>query len=1216
MQQKQLLKLGLAVMFFSTMAVHAQITSIRGRVTDQTGANIAKAQAVLKNEATGEELNSVTTSTGDYSFVHIPTGVYDVTVTSTGFVSQARSSIRLDLDAILSINFSLKPGAASETVTVQASEIILNTTNADRGTTFTHDEIENSPENSGTPLLLANSAPGVVFTGTYNGTNQFVRPFDNSAINQFSVNGQGGDTNDFQLDGAPNNSNSFGSRDIGYIPPTASVQEMKFISNAYDAQYGHTGGGVFDIVTKNGTNKLHGQVYENARRTWLDANSYNNDSMNAFNPQVHLAKAGDNRDQYGFQVDGPVVIPHFYNGHDKTFFSVQGENYKQNTPLTGIDSVPALSPGSTTQTVAQTGDFSQATYYDGNSGARLPIIIYDPLTLNAATHDRAAFAGNIIPMSRISQVAQNVLSYFPLPNIQTPIDQYFSTNNHEWSLLDTDRYKTAIMRVDQQFSEKDRGYLRYTWNKRFENRPFTGVTGAGEQGVFPLTRQNHFFTADYTHTFGPNAVLDVRASFTRYSYNQAEGANFDPTTLGFGGIASAATFKVFPQVNVNYLTSLGNDATNGGDKLTITNTISGLPLLTLVKGPHQIKIGLDYRWQKASNYTGGASSGYFHSDNYWTQKSTSGYQGQQDGNATAAWLLGTPSDAHIDINPNLYFSYPYFAPFVQDDWKISSRLTLNLGVRWDFQGPPSELRNRISVNFDTNAVNPVVVPGLSGLKGGLTYAGVNGQPTTFYGWNKNLIQPRIGFAFAATPTTVLRGGIGDTFVQNATQGDAIGFSQTTNMNTSNSGGLLPDGDHIDDPFPVIALPAGSSRGLETNLGGTQYVSNQRFKIPGVLNYSLGVTQQFTPHDTFDISYVGSRGFNLSSNNDINHVSAAYQASCDILHGATVQRLEDCVNYGGSSAWSANPFLGNPAFSTVNTGNQNGYYTTPLIFNGNLTRPFPEFGSVYQYERNEGKTRFDSLQLVGTHRWTDALTIRGNYVWSKVMTSGYVDDTVYQTFQRHIDSGTRPWRFTMNAVWHLPVGRGRTYLGHTNRVVDGLVGGWIFSPVYYYEAGTPQLLPANIVLTHPIAKQRSHYTEAGTGINFIRATSSCVGFYDPSNNYKLGNIPGQNYTNCKAGQYDFIQLPPFAQQNDISDNGIRNPNGQQMDIAMSKSFTIYERLALEVRLESYNVLNHPSFQGAGYYFGNIGDPHWGTINDLYQQQTNPPRQSQISAKVTF
>ena len=1200
-----------------TMPIEAQITSITGRIKDATDAVVPKAAVTLRNEGTNQELKTVTTKTGDFTFAHLSPGIYDVSVTASGFNTAQQVSIHLDLDAIATVDLVMKPGARTDVVTVHADELILNHTNADRGQTFTQDEIENSPLNGGVPLLLANTAPGVEFTGTNNGVNQWVRPFDNSSINQFSTNGQGSDTNDFQIDGSPNNSNSFGSRDIGYVPPSASIQEMKFISNPYDSQYGHTGGGVFDMVTKYGTNTLHGQVYENARRTWLDANTHYND-----NPQINLAKTSDTRDQYGFEVDGPLWVPRVYNGHGKTFFEAQGENWSQNTPKTGTAWVPPFSPNSTTQTVAQTGDFSAADYYDGSCQCRKPITIYDPLTTDPTTKIRQAFSGNQIPTSRLNSTALAYLSYLPLPNRTTAADQPYGSNNYAFSATETDRYKTAIIRLDQNFTDKDRAYIRFAWNKRFQNvgDTYFGIPGPAARGIFPLTRQNHFFTVDETHTFSSNILFDMHLSFTRYAYNQNQGPSpFDISKIGLGSLSGTVTSQVFPEVDIDGVTGFGDWAGNGGNKLSITNTISSMPILTVVHGSHTMKMGLDYRWMKASNFTGAASSGYFHESVYWTQQETYQNLGAQDGNAIASWVLGTPADGHLDINPKLYFSYPYFAPFFQDDWKLTSKLTVNLGLRWDFQGPPAEARNQIVGAFNTTAQNPVTVGDLPAgvqLNGGLTFAGVNGQPNTIYKWNKGLVQPRVGFAYALDDKTVFRAGVGDTFEQSSAQGDSQGFSQTTGMTTSISNGTLPDGNSISNPFPVVALPVGAGRGLETSLGNSFNVSNRSFKIPGVWNYSAGFTRQLNSHSSIDLSYVGSRGFNQDSTDNINHVSEAFQASCDILHGATVNRLIQCLNAGNNSAWAANPFLGNAAFSPVNTGNQNGYYTSQLLPASVYTRPFPEFGDIYQTEQNDGRSSFNSLQVSGTHRWNDALTLHANYVWSKVMTSGYLEDSIYRTHQHHIDTGTRPWRYTVNAVWHLPVGRGRTFLRNSNYLVDAVLGGWIASPIYYYEGGTPVSIPSSIMMTHVNRYRRQRTVEDSTHSNFIRGTTNCVGWYDPNNNYTLGNIPGQDYSVCSASSgYDFIVLPPFAQTNDISDTGIRNPNGQQLDLAMSKTFPVYERVKLEMRFESYNVLNHPSWQGQSYWWG-TNDPHFGTINMIYNQQSNPSRQIQLSGKISW
>lgn len=1207
------LALVLGILMLLPVAAQAQITSINGRISDVSGAVIPNAKVTLTDEATSVELSAVTTGTGDYSFVHLKPGIYDVAVEAQGFASARKIGINLNLDQVVSINLSMKPGAETQVVTVQANQLLLNTSNADRGQIYTQDEIENAPLNGGTPLMLANTAPGVVFNSVYNGADQWIRPFDNSAVEQFSANGQNSGMNDFQLDGAANNAHQFGLRTIGFDPPSSSVQQMKFISNPYDAQYGHTGSGIFDITTKSGTNQLHGQVYENARRTWLDANTHFNN-----NPLINLPKAGDMRDQYGFELDGPVYVPRLYNGHGKTFFAVQGENWKQDTPQSGVDSVPPLSPDSTTETAAETGDFSGAYYYDGSCGCTKPVTIYDPLTVDPVTKERQPFSGNQIPTARLNSTALKYLSFLPLPNRPTPFNLPWGNSNHVWQNVDADRYQTAMIRLDQDFSERDRGYLRFIWSKHNETRPFNGITGPAAQGTNPLIRQNHFFTADWTHTISNNAIFDLKLSYTRYVESQNEGTiGMDLSKLGLSSLDSVAKAKLFPQTNIDGVTSFGNVGSGRG--VSVTNTISGMPMLTLVKGSHTMKMGLDYRWMKSGNFQSGQDTGYFHASSSWTQKYTYQSLGPGDGLGLATWVLGTPSDGRLDISPSLYFSYPYFAPFFQDSWKVNKKLTLNLGLRWDFQGPPSEAHNQIVGDFDTATTNPVAAtvsglpPGVE-LLGGLTFAGVNGQPTTLYNWNKNLIQPRIGFAYAARDTTVVRGGIGESFAPAVAQGYSEGFSQSTTMITSNSNGTSPDGAQIGDPFPTISFPAGSELGMLSQLGNNFSVSNRHFHIPGVWSYSIGVEQLINSHASMDISYVGSRGINLSSSDNINHINKSFYQSCNILDGATPDRLSDCLSPGNNPAWVTNPFLGNLAFSPAATGNQNGYYNSQLLPASIYARPFPQFGDINQTEQNQGATHYDSLQLAGAYRWNNALTFSTNLVWAKSMTSGFLEDVVYRTRQRHVDPITRPLRFTFNGVWHLPMGRGRYFLRDSNRIVDGLLGGWIMSPVYYYDLGAAVPIPSNIKMTHVNRYSRRRTVESGSG--YIRGTSNCVGWYDPNNNYTLGPIPGQRYDLCSSpGQYDFIVLPTFAEQNDISDTGIRQPNGQQLDLAMSKSFQVYDRAAIELRFEGYNVLNHPSWEGVGYWWG-ISDFQFGTVNMIYNQQNNPARQVQLSAKITW
>jgi hypothetical protein len=1223
-------------------------TAITGHVTDQTGARVPKATVTLHNELTNQDTNTVATSTGDFTFTALQPGLYDVSATAPIFDTARETGIHLELEATVTVNLTLKPGTAKETVTVRADEIQLDQTHADRGEVYSADELENAPLNGGNPMLIANTEPGVIFTGnnaSYSTT--WVRPFDNGAIQQFSTNGQGSDSNDFQLDGSPNNSDGNGSRNIGYVPPTASIQEMKFVSNPYDAQYGHTGGGIFDIVLKSGTNTLHGQVYENARRTWLDANTHYNDVQ-------HNTKGSDNRNQYGFQADGPVVVPHLFNGRNKTFFEAQFENYHQKEPLSGADSVPPWSPGSTTQTVVDTGDFSDYYYYGGSSTGNLPITLYDPQLPNSdANVTRQEFgslsgnrAGTYIPPTRFNATSKLVLGYYPKPNQSCAAAQSYCTNNYRWQGTGSDAFKNVVARLDHTFGASDRGYLRYAWNKRFQNYgdpgEWNGISGGGESGVFPLIRENHFFTAYYQHTFSANSIVELHLSYTRYLEAQKQGLTpFDLSKIGLNSLAISGTPSTFPRFVTGGLTSIGNNGPNGGNTQTISNTIAGMPLWTYVGGKHTFKAGLDYRWMQASSYTGDDSSGYFDVYGGWTRAqafNTTDSQNNTTGLGLASFLLGYMDGGNFDVNANSYYSYPYFAPFAQDDWKLTNKLTINLGLRWDFQGGPSEHHNKInSTTLDTTSLNPVMseitsaLPNEVALVGGLQFAGVNGQPRTIFAMNKFLVQPRIGFAYLLDHKTVIRGGFGTTYLQYPGRGFNYGFSQSTTYVGSTDSGAHQNGNPINNPFPTISMPVQSSYGLMTELGDSPNVGNYQYKIPSAINYSLGFERQLNAHTTIDVSYVGTIGTKQGTSDNINRTNLGYRENCNIEMGATVATYNNCNNQpsdstaASNSEWVANPFRNVDGFSTDRTGNSNGYYSNKYLQKMQFTRPMPQFGDITQYDLNGGRTQYDSLQIVATHRWSNELTAHGNFVWSKTMDSGGYADTDYRILNHHIDTGTYKWRFATNAAWHLPVGQGRKFLGNSNRLVDSAVGGWTMGVVYYYQAGNP----VSISGFEQVHKQTGGpKREFWNGYNLIQGTSHCWGYYDTSSSAAVAaNEPiltKESWASCPKSNptarsdFDYILRPSWAETQNISDTGIRNPRAQQLDISLSKTVPIYDRLKVEVRLDGYNIPNHPSWGNHGYYINtwSENDPDTGSISMTWDQQTNIPRNVQLSAKIIW
>jgi len=1230
-------------------------TAITGRVSDQTGAMVPKAHVLAHNELTNQDIMTISTSTGDFSFTNIRPGVYDVSATASGFNTASETGVNLHLDDVVTVKLILKPGSAKESVTVHADDMQLDLTHASRGETFTQDELEQSPFDAGNALMLANTEPGVSFKGTHIAGEDWVRPFDQNSINQFSTNGGASNSNDFQIDGAPDNTNTFGSRNVGYVPPVASIQEMKFISNPYDAQYGHTGGGIFDMVTKYGTNKIHGQVYEDARRTWLDANTELNDAQ-------ALSKSSDKRDEYGFELDGPLVIPHFYDGHNKTFFELQMQKYKENTPLSGVDSVPALSPGSTTEPAWKTGDFSGAFYWGTNGATQENIYnpyelstdggatYFDPTTIETPGKGiRQQFPNNQFPTSLMNATSKAILSYLPLPNRTTPSNQSWGADNYAWQVTATVPYDNVVARIDHNFGDKDRTYLRFAWSKNWQNGDDNnGIPGAAAAGVFPLVFQNHLFTLNEQHTFKANSLFGLTLTFARYAYNQNQGPTpFALSNIGLGSLASEVTQQIFPQIaisGVGGVTTFGDNASNGGNKLTITNTISAMPMWTYVHGAHTIKVGADYRLQRASSYTGGATSGTFSDGCFWTQKYN--YSGcyTAQGSGLASFLTGIMDSGSIYTGVRQYFTYPYYAPFFQDDWKVSPRLTINLGLRWDFQVPPTESANKNNGAFDSTDQNPVqssvtALPANISLFGGMTFAGVNGQPRSFFRMERLLIQPRVGFNFSLDSKTVLRGGIGTTYGSTSAQGYDYGFTATTSyVSSTNSGQSTYGGTPISNPFPTVTKPHGSSLGLESYLGNGFSFVNPSYKMPGVLNYSFGLERQIDQHTSVNVSYVGTRGFDMTSSSGINLVSRQYAASCNMEMGATAATYDECITNSGvtNNHWVTNPFKGVAAFSTANTGNLSGYYTSKLLSANIYTRPYPEFGSITEADQNDGYTEYDSLQASVSHHYNNSLTFHGSFVWSKQMDGGGWADQTYGIRAHYLDKSDQKWRWTANADWHLPVGRGRAYLGSSNKLINTAVGNWIIGAIYTYEAGLPAPMTRGGPSNGLEVVNKSHYGRHNRveTQRVLRGASKCIGWYDPNpavndagglsagnSAYTLGDASGNDYEGCEVNStgtghvYDYIVRPSYAVVKNVSDPGVYEPNGQNLDVSLSKSFDVYKTMKLQVRFEGYNVMNHPSWQGEDYWW-DAWDSHAGTINKYYDGQTNIPRNVQLSAKIIW
>ncbi len=1159
-----------------------------GHVTDTSGALVPKAVIVIHNQGTNIDIKSRSTDAGIYFVPYLKPGTYTITAEMPGFSKEEKTDITLQVGQTAVIDLTLKPGAFNTTVIVNSSGELLDRGKGDIGEVVENTRVTELPLNGRDPSMLTILQAGV----TWDNYLGYQRPFDDTQANT-AINGGIPGNNELLLDGVSNESVQSGVNSIvAYIPPVDAVQEFKIVTNPYDAQYGRSGGGVEDIVLKSGTNKIHGDIYEFARRGWLDANDWQDNYYGT-------SRAAHKLDQYGFELDGPIVAPRIYNGHNKSFFVTQFENWNEITPSTIHTSVP--------EPAWKTGDFSSLVATDGT-----PATIYDPLTI----HDdgtgtgnliRDPFPGNIIPSNRLNPTAVAILNLMPAPNVAIPNGTYPYENNYVQPNPTINRYKNGLAKWDQAFGAKDRFTLRYGYWSRNQFENINGLPGILASGTYPQGERSNTFATEWTHTFTPNLLFDFRASaVVRADYENEGPTGYTTTDLGWPASLAAALGQGnshFPQIYISEYASPGSS----GSYQTVGNSLSLFPSATWNKGKHTIHAGIDLRLTQQVNQIEGTGP-YFDVDRQWTQESylDANYQANQ-GNPIASLLLGTFTSGYNNINPTAYWSQHYYAPFIQDDWKINKRLTVNLGMRWDINTAPTERHNAATYAFDTASVSPIdglvnhsELPNGETIRGGVTFLGVNGNPRALYATGRGNIQPRVGFAYSLDNRMVLRGGFGEMFLNPKPGEYQYGFSSTTNYVGTLDNGITPI-DNMSDPFQSIVQPVGAAGGLSTYVGNSISYVNPHYKLPSFWTYSLGFQLQLNKNSILQMGYAGTRTYNLDTQKDINPQSQADWTACNPEAGGS---------YAPCNALVANPFEGLAPF--VGTSE----YNAPTVLALNLHRPFPQYGDVTEHQVNGGESWYNALQTTIQQKIHD-LTIHATWTWSKTMDAGGYTDTVYQIHQRYIDSDDRTHRVTLSGVYLLPVGRGKFLLRHTNRFVDTAIGGWELGSLFIYEVGEPWSVPSSLELIGDAHMPRkTFYGQGPSGSDYIQGVVPCVEGIDTNGN-PSGIVTPSSVWNCTSA--DFKVRPTYAPTANVVYSGVRLPSYHQFDVNLSKNFAIYGRMKLQARLEGFNVLNHADWQDAydtswqdSGFAGGFGAIAKGYNDD----QSNVARQVQVALKLMW
>jgi hypothetical protein len=1143
---------------------------ITGRITDAQGGRLPGATVTATHVATNVASTSTTDSAGDYSLPYLPTGTYRLTVELSGFKKVVRDGIEVRIGDRLSIDVPLQVGQVEETVTVQAETPLLETRSGSAGQVIDEKQIAFMPLSDGNPFVLARLAPGVA----YHGDLKFSRPFDNAGTSDFTADGGPG-RNEFTLDGSPNMTHG---RRVAFVPPANAVQEFKVETAAFDAQQGHTAGATVNVTLKSGTNALRGDAYYHYRDEALSGNDF-------FLERADRPKDTLDYKRYGFSVGGPVALGKLYDGRNKTFFFGAFEWLPDQFPEPGQFTVP---------TVAQRGGDFSALLSQG-------VVIYDPLTavLRADGRvERQPFPGNIIPTNRLSPIALEVLKYYPLPN-QAGDAQ--GRNNYISGSARGDEFYTMNYRVDHNLTDKQRFFVRYSRNDRQEYRgnwigDLNGIKPIGNY----LFRINDALNADHVWTMSSSSLLNVRASWSRFKEpNIRQHQNiFDPASLGFPASTTQyfGSNKYFPNINFDdgQYADIGQNFA-GAQNSTI---YSFQPTWTLMRGKHSFRTGYDFRTYLNDQSPDVHSAGRYDFGRASLTRQLDNSPNAAIGQDLAALMLGFPNGGTIDRSADRFNQVLYNGVFFQDDWRVTSKLTLNLGLRWEYETGPTERDNRNVRGFDPDAELTITaaaqaayaaspIPQIPAsafrVRGGLQFAS-DANPSSVNG-DLNNVQPRLGFAYQANEKTVVRGGWAIYAVPSLFDLTGIyqpGFSQGTSLVPSLNTGVTIRAT-LATPFPDgVAEPPGSSLGPNTFLGrGIGRFNDQLDYINGQsMRWVLSVQRELPGQWLVEGAYVASRSYDLTTDFALNPVPRQYLSTSSVRDQATIDFLTANVT---------NPFRGLLPGEGLNS-------TTAQ--RQQLLRPYPQFQNI-DVRRYDGSSHFDSIQGRITRRFRGGYQLDTSYTWSDFKEKATRLNETDPDYEERFQETHLPHRLVVNGIWELPFGRARRFGRDSNAVVNALAGDWNISFIWNWQSGRPNMAMGNVYYNGDITQLTTKYTNDPTqpvfdtsGFYFHDAAVQTNGVDDPAKQRADQRIRLANNVRTLPSRWD----------------GLRGPRFFNWDISFVKGVDL-GRVRAEIHFELYNAFNNvfynnPNLDPTNSEFGKVSS------------QNNVPRNIQIGMKMVF
>ena len=1119
------------------------VSGVTGTVTDDTGAVVSGAAVSIKNNATGTVANTITTSAGQYTEEGLQPGRYTVTVTAPGFQKAVTNEVNVEVTVRSTIDFKLQPGSNTETVEVSADLIALNTTQPELGTTIENKVVQSLPVPTGGGR------------GRQIDTLQFVAPGVTGSTFSHRVNGGVDFEQEVLYNGVPAPQSETAGNTGNFNPPFELVNEFRVERSTFSAQFGLAQGAV-TYQMASGTNKFHGDVFEINRNEAYDAKGYYNDT-----------KPPDKQNNYGFSIAGPIVIPHLYNGRDKTFFHFVMDFTKQNVANSSLGTVPtALEKG---------GDFSD--FVDGK-GNLIPI--FDPLT-------GAQFPGNRIPTSRFSAISAGLLQYIPDPDRpgltgnKTSVAGPIPNINHVlgWT-------------VDHNLTSKQS--LHYSqWRNPLDSGGYDNAPIVDQSNPLQSFKHNPtlgtVYILNYTNAVTPKLVATAGFVWLGEINNQ-----FDVKRgVTFAAVQPSPISDIFPNIQFDGTNATTNFGTSSGWVQSINRKL-GIAIVNnwlWTKGRHTLNIGGEVRRSYQDDNECQSCGGQFN----FSQRSTADPNNLNNtGSSFASFLLGTVDNANRTFANELKLRNLDVSPYIQDDIKLSTKLTVNVGLRWDIMRPFTEVNNNI-VYLNPNAPNSAAgnLPGVATQFGNCPLcSGIDRAPI---GWRK--FGPRIGLAYMFNDKTVFQAGYSLAYLNGGA------YEYGTSKVAVSYGNLLQG-----------AFQANSRNSVQPGFGTWGDGTNGTRILPappnGVLNPALGIAatiRAFDPNVANRAPYTQQWNFQLQRQLPFNlFLNVAYIGN-HTLHlpsqlNAVQQPDPSILKYGSLLPKTINdPAVVAAGFKSPYPNFVNDFGSNATLYQALFT--YPQYANVFNNFEMFGTTQYNGLQTSVEKRFSNGLSFLASYTLSKSL--GNVDSG-FSTFAQTAENKYNQYpEFTVtdadvrnlakvSGVYELPIGPGKA-LVNTKNVVGQVIGGFQVGFILTYESGTPLGITQNgSPLGNPGEVNRPNINP---GVKLVSHNTHPIG----RDRLTTSSFPAGAFS--EVGQFELGD----AQRNYSE---LRGPGYYDEDLNIRKSFSLGERAQFYIQADFFNALNRTFFNSPDTNISN------GTFGTPGTGQSNTQRQGQIQGKITF